>query len=471
MSFLIYDIILLVIFAAFIFSFLYRNRKNLKKDGLLFLYKANWGIKLIESVGTRYKKTLKVLSYISVALGYALMVGAVYLVGKVVWLYALHPSIVRAIKVPPIMPLIPYLPQVFKLTFLPPFYFTYWIVILAIIAITHEFAHGIFAAYNKVKTKTTGFGFFPFFLPIFLAAFVELNEKVMATKKKFSQMAILSAGTFANVLTGILFFIVIWIFFSLAFSPAGVVFDDYSYSIVGVSSIVSINNVSVVNSSYEKMFGLIENSSFNDIRTLENTYVGVKGVSDDKTWLALYDNAPAINAKMIGAISEIQGVKIDSIKKLGEELLKYSPGQTVLIKTKLENGTQEYKITLGENPSVKGKAWLGIGFNEPISNGLFNKIMLKLSSFRAPNIYYESKIAGAGWFIYNLIWWTILISFSVALVNMLPVGIFDGGRFFYLTIWGITKNEKLARRIFSYMTYFFLALLVLVMIVWAKAFF
>jgi membrane-associated protease RseP (regulator of RpoE activity) len=54
---------------------------------------------------------------------------------------------------------------------------------------------------------------------------------------------------------------------------------------------------------------------------------------------------------------------------------------------------------------------------------------------------------------------------------MLPVGIFDGGRFFYLTIWGITKNEKLARNLFKFTTYFILFLLLILMLKWAKVFF
>ncbi len=144
-------------------------------------------------------------------------------------IYLFFPEIVRMVKIPPIMPLIPYLPQAFKLDFLPPFYFTYWIVILAIIAISHEFAHGIFAAYNKIKIKTTGFGFFPFFLPIFLAAFVELDEKKMAKHKKLEQMAILSAGTFANVICAGIFLLVLWGFFSLAFIPGGELFQKHGY--------------------------------------------------------------------------------------------------------------------------------------------------------------------------------------------------------------------------------------------------
>ncbi len=50
-----------------------------------------------------------------------------------------------------------------------------------------------------------------------------------------------------------------------------------------------------------------------------------------------------------------------------------------------------------------------------------------------------------------------MVCFSIALVNMLPVGIFDGGRFFYLTILAITKKEKIAKKAFSIITYLFLA--------------
>ena len=74
-------------------------------------------------------------------------------------------------------------------------------------------------------------------------------------------------------------------------------------------------------------------------------------------------------------------------------------------------------------------------------------------------------------FIYDLLWWLVLISFSVALVNMLPVGIFDGGRFFYLTIFAITKSEKAAAKTYKALTFIFLMLLLVLMIFWAKSFF
>jgi len=465
MSFLLYDIFFLIFFVLFVSLFLYFNKKNIKKEGLLFLYRAKWGIKLIKKVGTKYKKTLKALSYISVGLGYILMAGALYLVGKIVYLYCFYPNIVRAIKVPPIMPLIPYLPQMFKLDFLPPFYFTYWIVILAIVAISHEFAHGIFATYNKIKIKKTGFGFFPFFLPIFLAAFVELDEKAMKKKSKLSQMAILSAGTFANVLVAILFFIIMWFFFSAAFAPAGIEFNSYAYDIVGLSAILSINNVSFDEATYENLANLLNNESLNQIKTEKENYVGVRGIFKDENSLLLYRDCAAINSGLKGAIIEIENVGIVSWEQFGEELYKNSPGDTINLKTKYQDEILEYDLILGGNPENKDLPYLGIGYEEYESSGLMGKIISALGSFKQDNIYYESQWK-ASEFIFNLLWWMILISVSVAFVNMLPVGIFDGGRFFYLTVFGITKSKKKAEKTFKFVTKFFLFLLLLLMIFW-----
>jgi hypothetical protein len=122
MKFLIYDIVLLVIFVAFVARFLIKNKKNLSRDGLLYLYRTKWGMNLIDNVGKKYKKSLHIMSYISITIGYGLMIAMLWLFGRIVYLYVAYPAIVQAIKIPPIMPLIPYLPQAFNLDFLPPFY-------------------------------------------------------------------------------------------------------------------------------------------------------------------------------------------------------------------------------------------------------------------------------------------------------------------------------------------------------------
>ena len=496
MSFLAYDLTLLILFAIFVAIFLITKRRNLKREGLLFLYKTKWGMKFIDHIGRKYKKTLHFLSYVSITLGYLLMAGILYVVGKLIWVYLFHPNIVRAIKIPPITPLIPYLPQVFKLDFLPPFYFIYWILILAIIAVTHEFAHGIFMRRYDIKIKSTGFGFFPYFFPIFQAAFVEQEEKSMLKANKFKQMAVLSAGTFANTITAVVVFLITLLFFSLAFSPQGVTFDSYSYTEVAIASIALVNGVPIDNSNYQNVLTQTLEEGLNEIENEEGVkYLAtpdmLKQQEENSEKVILYHDAPAIRNGLLGAIHEINGVKIKSFEQVGEELSNYPPGEEITIKTKFdsvfvksalesidseaeveeEGLITEHKIVLGKNPQNPEKAWLGVGFFETNQGGLSGKIFGALTSFKKPHVYYESNIGDLGIFIYNFLWWLILISISVALVNMLPVGIFDGGRFFYLTILGITGKEKWAEKSYVWITKVFLLIVVLLMVFWGLSFF
>lgn len=472
MSFLIYDLIFLAFFLIVFSILLYIRRKNLKREGLLYLYRTRWGIKLINYVGNKYKRTLKALSYVSVTLGYLLMIGIFYLIYTIIKIYFFSPSIVRAIKVPPIMPLVPYLPQVFQLEFLPPFYFTYWIVIIAIIATTHEMFHGIFAAYNKVKIKTTGFGFFPFFLPIFLAAFVELDEKVMAKRKKLPQLAILSAGTFANVLTAILFLGILLLFFSMAFTPSGIIFDTYATSSIAIVGISSINNVQLNNASYDSVLEVMNEEGFNEIVVGNAVYLSTKEMLENQEEgesVLVYNSAPAIKENLSSIITKINGIEINSIDGLIEELSKYNIGEEINVTTITEEEVEEEILILEEHPEVPGTAWLGIGFVSRQETGIFGRIMNTLS-FKESNVYYQPKLDRISIFIYNLLWWLVIISISVALINMLPVGIFDGGKFFYLTILALTKSEKIAKRAFVFSTKFFIFILILLLIFWAISF-
>src|SRR3989344_1332356 len=371
MNFIKYDIILLILFVLFVSLFLYRNRKNLKRDGLLFLYKTKWGIKLID-------KTEK--------------------------------------KFPPITPLIPYLPQAFKLDFLPPFYFIYWIVVLAVIAISHEFAHGIFMRRYNIKIKSTGFGFFPFFLPIFLAAFVEQDEKSMVKASKFQQKAVLAAGTFANILTAILFFAIMILFFSLAFSPAGVSFENpygmenYAYGIVGIGNITAINGTQLLNPSYQGILNSIKDEKMQKIETTNGNYSISKRFleiqNNNEGYIFAYLDAPAINSGLTGAITEIDNSKIQSLEDLSKKFEEYSPGDEVNIKTTKGN----YEVVLGEHPLNPEEPWLGIFFQKS-QKGTFLGKVINFLSVKKPNIYYESEIGDAGDFIFNFLLWVVFICF------------------------------------------------------------
>jgi membrane-associated protease RseP (regulator of RpoE activity) len=92
------------------------------------------------------------------------------------------------------------------------------------------------------------------------------------------------------------------------------------------------------------------------------------------------------------------------------------------------------------------------------------------AKIKDPMIYYESELGEFGWFTYYLLWWILFASAMVALINMLPLGIFDGGRFFYLAVWGLTGSEKVGKRAFSISTWLILLLLLMMMVRWAFGF-
>lgn len=468
MNFVIYDLIFLVVFSVFSAVILSLNRKKLEKEGSLILYKTQWGIKLINSVGKKYQKTLKFLSYVSILVGYVLMICIIWLIIQTVWVYLSTP-IATAIRAPPLMPLIPYFPELFGLNSLfPPFYFTYFILVLLVVATVHEFSHGIFARRYRIKIKSTGFAFFKYF-PAFFGAFVEQEEKDMNKRSKFEQMSVLSAGVFANVLTAILFGVLIIIFFNFAFASSGVIVSDYAYTTIGFSEISSINGNFLDNSSLENIFYEINKSELGELRINGQEYFGIKGVSSSSEVLGVYFDAPAINSNIVGAISKVNGIPISSKQSLSYELSKFSAGETILVETITSSGKKQAEVLLQENPYKNDSVWLGVLISNSNPSSLIGKFN-SLVGMKEPGIYYE-PVYEMSEFIYDFFWWMILINVAVALFNMLPLGILDGGRFFYLSLLSLTKSDKIAKRGFALATWFFIALFGILMIKWAFSFF
>ena len=153
---------------------------------------------------------------------------------------------------------------------------------------------------------------------------------------------------------------------------------------------------------------------------------------------------------------------------LSAEIQRHQPGDVIRIKT-IENDEEKiYDIELDEK---EGQPYLGIGIRDIERKGVLGKLYDYVTEIKDPFIYYEPKWNGNfAWFVYNLLWWVVLINLSVALINMLPVGIFDGGRFFYLTILALTKSEKKAEKFFKIVTYLFLLLLFVLIGSWLVSF-
>ncbi|MFH1500666.1 MAG: site-2 protease family protein [archaeon] len=460
MSIVFYDLSFLVIFTLAVVLFLYKRRSKLEREGILYLYRTQIGIKFINYVGGRFEKFWSKLGYVVIFSGYVMMITMVYLLIQILYIYIKQPLFVQAIKIPPIAPLIPYLPSLFKADFLPMFYFTYWIISIAIIATVHEFSHGIFARHARLKIKSTGFGF----LGPLLAAFVEPDEKKMQKIDKKNQLAILCAGSFANLITAILFFFIMWLFFIGTFIPSGVIVGGYSSTQVSTADISSMGGGIGIS---------IDGFNLTQIEVGENIYfTNLEKVNLSSEKINVFIDSPALRAELMGIITEFDGEEVKDSFDLSEKLYKRNVGDKIVVKTLLNDSREEYEITLGKNPINQSLPFLGIVLGTQASRGVLGGLRETISFFKVPGTNYLSKINwDLGVFIYNLFWWIILINISVALVNMLPVGIFDGGRVFYVTMLTVLKSERWAKKAYLAATYIIILVFVLLTVIWGVNYF
>src|SRR3989344_2903774 len=247
-AFYIIDIALFLILTLLVLIAYYNKKKRFQREGILFLYRTQLGVKYMDKFSNKYSKILKPLQYVIVFVSYLLMIGIIITILVTTVFMLRLPSDSPISHVLPIAPVIPYFPELFGLnSFFPPFYFIYFIIAIAIIAISHEFAHGIFMRLNKIRIKSTGLAF----LGPFIGAFVEQDDKQLNKAKVFPQLSILGAGVFTNTILAIVFGILLFIFFSSAFIPAGVNFTNlYPMSIANTSFIDShVNESAFLNSN------------------------------------------------------------------------------------------------------------------------------------------------------------------------------------------------------------------------------
>ena len=269
-------------------------------------------------------------------------------------------------------------------------------------------------------------------------------------------MSVLSAGAFANIITAIVFFIALITFFNLSFEPNGYAFNTYTYSILPLNE--------------TRISELIQNnltSVFYDNKTYYIDSILKKQIKNDTNLIIAYNNAPAINAGLKGIIIKIDESPIRNQKDMQKFMEKTKPGQKVLVKTIIDNKDIEYNISLAINPANNSIGYLGVGFiSSKPSSGLISRAIF-LINFKEPSTYYTPKYDGNFvYFIYYLIWWIALISALVGLFNMLPLGILDGGRFFYLTMLSITKSKKFSGVFFKIVSGIILFAFLLLTFIW-----
>ncbi len=287
-----------VLFLIFLTLFLIKNRGKIKIQKLIWpilylaLYKTKLGLKSMDAISRRYPKTVDVVSRIGAFIGtIGIIVIAALLIKNLYDIFFVKSAVQGVALV---------LPFKVKGGFFVPFF--YWIISIFVIAVVHEFSHGIVSRLHNIPIKSSGFAFFSVVIPVIPAAFVEPDEKILAEKRTMQKLSVYAAGPFANIVTGILFLL---LFIALSYPVS--------------SGIMQFNGVSVqdyTNGSNAELAGVQQNS----------------------------------------IITEIGGIKVVTVENLSSALAEKEVGESVMVKT--NEGV--YNVTLGPNPENESLPYLGV---------------------------------------------------------------------------------------------------------------
>ncbi|MEW5896168.1 MAG: site-2 protease family protein [Nanoarchaeota archaeon] len=286
----------ILLFYLLVIIFLYTQRKKIETQAkVILLYRMKFGLKWMDKYAGKFREWIILLGYIGVGAGYVGLAFISYLLIKNLYSLIIAPEAVSGVSL--VLPGI----SIPGMGVLP---FWYWLIAIFIIALVHEFSHGIVARAHNIPVKNTGL----VFLGPILGAFVEPDEKKLKKETDIKQYSVLAAGSFSNIILALLALLML----NFAFMP------------------------------------------------LENMMVEPKGFTfDSYVNESLPFSQAGIAPKTI--INGINGQPTDNFQKFSDELAFYRPGDKITINTINAAGTaSEYSLTLAANPDNSKKPFMGI---------------------------------------------------------------------------------------------------------------
>jgi len=163
----------------------------------------------------------------------------------------------------------------------------------------------------------------------------------------------------------------------------------------------------------------------------------------------------------LGTLEKLDNKQIFSSEDIKKVLENKNEMDIVPVTILLNGAEKKYNFTLNKNVKT-GKIFIGFGNTQQRPKTVKNKI-LDFFTVKKQTTEYAPNFETADFF-YNLIWWVMVINFLVGLFNMLPLGILDGGRFFYLTVLAITGKKKTSEKAYKLVGKLILLMFILMMV-------
>src|SRR3989344_8324440 len=136
------------LFYLAIIIFLIIKRKNIVTQAkFIILYRMKWGLKWMDKYAKKFREWIVLFGYIGVGAGYVGLIIISFILIKNLYNLIVQPAAVSGVSL-----VLPGL-NVPGMGVLP---FWYWLIAIFVIAIVHEFSHGIVARVHNIEVKNTG---------------------------------------------------------------------------------------------------------------------------------------------------------------------------------------------------------------------------------------------------------------------------------------------------------------------------
>jgi membrane-associated protease RseP (regulator of RpoE activity) len=404
-------VISFVIFVAAMAAILYLKRSQLEFQGIIALTRTKKFKNRIYSIGENYSGFWKIYFKIGIVIGgLVLILGTIYMVSITTEVFSGTATPAFGLVVPYPTSEISYSSGFLKV----PIWL--WVIAIPFILIPHELSHGLALAANKLRIKSLGL----LVLLVIPGAFVEPDEKQLKKAGKIQKLQVYCAGSFSNIVTGLLLVLFTFLFLAIFYQPAGIYFG---------LPLAALNQSEIISNSTLQN-GLIE------FHTSNATYLTTSELlkeQQNKTQFVVFEDLPAARneitgGQIYGTLKRIGDVKTNSPEDVKIALSKYNPGDTVRVET--SNGT--FDLLLSDK---NGTAYMGVLLSQP-------KIIV---SVLAPENArpYEARFASfepVSNFILQILNFTIAVCIGVAIFNMLPMKPLDGGAMLETLTNSMTAN-------------------------------